>query len=312
MKKFLIRISLFFCLLCFTGIILDLFISERLKKCTHERKYRCWNEIICRQPDCNVVIMGSSRAWVQYSPKILESACGKTFYNLGLDGSCIDRQIPRYSIYRQFNKKPAAIIQNLDLFMLNKTNGYEREQFFPYLRSKIFQEYVKNEDFSFCEKWIPCYRYFGYGSDVWYGISGKENEGNESKFYNGYSGIEREWSENDFQKFRKMEKNHVKIDPEMRDRFENYIRQASEENIKIIFVYAPFYIDAVIKTENLDEIRNTFSEISEKYNVPVLDYTYHPISHDRKYFYNAMHLNRQGAELFSEILSQDLIKLDIF
>ena len=44
----------------------------------------------------------------------------------------------------------------------------------------------------------------------------------------------------------------------------------------------------------------------DKYDIPILDYTYMDICYDTTYFYNAMHLNALGADLFSEKLAHDL------
>jgi hypothetical protein len=51
--------------------------------------------------------------------------------------------------------------------------------------------------------------------------------------------------------------------------------------------------------------------IAREQGVPFLDYSDHPISHDRANFYNASHLNRMGSEGFSRVLAHDLGRLGI-
>ena len=54
-----------------------------------------------------------------------------------------------------------------------------------------------------------------------------------------------------------------------------------------------------------------YDSIARKYDIPILDYNYDPISYDTAYFYNAMHSNKKGAELFSVKLTHDIDSLGI-
>ena len=49
-----------------------------------------------------------------------------------------------------------------------------------------------------------------------------------------------------------------------------------------------------------------FDNIAKKYDIPILNYTYDSLSYDTLYFYNAMHLNKMGAEIFSTKLARDI------
>jgi lysophospholipase L1-like esterase len=93
--------------------------------------------------------------------------------------------------------------------------------------------------------------------------------------------------------------------------FGEYLLKAKSENIKVIFVYAPFHIRAMRKIKNVDKMFLMFDSIAKKYDIPILNYTYDSISYDTTYFYNAMHLNKKGAELFSAKLARDIDSLVI-
>jgi lysophospholipase L1-like esterase len=77
------------------------------------------------------------------------------------------------------------------------------------------------------------------------------------------------------------------------------------------FVYAPIYIEVTNKLVNKDEMYEAYQTIANKYNIPILDYNYHPISCDSTNFYNATHLNKKGSMLFSTQLAHDLDSLGI-
>ena len=56
-------------------------------------------------------------------------------------------------------------------------------------------------------------------------------------------------------------------------------------------------------------MHNMFADLAADFDIPYLDYTYYELSYDTTYFYNTMHLNTIGADLFSKKLAQDLDSL---
>lgn len=54
-----------------------------------------------------------------------------------------------------------------------------------------------------------------------------------------------------------------------------------------------------------------YKGIADRHNCPFLDYTNDPICYDTLNFYNAMHLNAHGANLFSAELAHDLDSLGL-
>ena len=59
-----------------------------------------------------------------------------------MNGRPVDAQIIKYHAYRrQGNAKPKLIIYELYGGSMDKSNGYQREQFLPYLKdAKLWQE----------------------------------------------------------------------------------------------------------------------------------------------------------------------------
>ena len=45
--------------------------------------------------------------------------------------------------------------------------------------------------------------------------------------------------------------------------------------------------------------------------IPILDYTHMSLCEDTSYFYNAMHLNKKGSDIFSDSLANDIKKMGI-
>ena len=90
-----------------------------------------------------------------------------------------------------------------------------------------------------------------------------------------------------------------------------FLSERQKEGIRILFCYAPIYIGVIGKMDNYSEMRDFYQMLADRYDIPILDYTYSDISMDTMYFYNATHLNKTGAELFSIQLAHDLDSIGV-
>ena len=135
MRKFLINSACFAAILLVFAIVADRYVSDNLRH-SKERKYAAWNGIYNDTVCYDLVINGSSRAWVHYDPHILDSILHLNTYNLGIDGSGINRQMIKYHKYCELHGQPKYLIQNIDLFTMACTFGYEQ-------RSKFLVDAVK-------------------------------------------------------------------------------------------------------------------------------------------------------------------------
>lgn len=302
MKKFIKHILIFGVALFGFLIVCDAVTTYAFHK-KQTRKYAVWNDILHTDIDADVLIMGNSRAWGQYSTYILDSILHVNSYNIGMDGSAFNRQKVRYDIYRHYqHKKPLMMIQNVEDFTLNRSKGYEREQFMPYMMYPYFRHRIMEEEpFSFAERYVPMYRYY---------MNNFYEDYNKFDFpvYKGYGGEDKEW---DGTELTKQQPYKETIDSVTYHMFEEYIEETKEEGIQLVLVFAPMYTKARELIQNHDEIHQLYRTLSAEYEIPFLDYSEWYLSGDTTYFYNAMHLNREGAELFSTQLAHDLDSLDV-
>ena len=83
---------------------------------------------------------------------------------------------------------------------------------------------------------------------------------------------------------------------------EEFIKNCLSQNIKLIFVCPPEHIlgqKFICKRNYLLEQYNYFSE---KYKIPFVNFSSDSICNNKFYFYNARHLNKIGAEIFTRKL----------
>jgi len=302
MKKFLYRLLMIGMSFGVVLSIIDYYYSEIVAESNHHRSVEAWYDLMHGKIDADIIVMGSSRAWVHINPLILDSILHLNTYNIGIDGSTINRQIHKYNLFRKYNKKPKLIIQNIDTWSLGYGTGYEKEQFFPYFwNMDMRKEFFSSEPLSKREKYIPMYRYRDIDIKRLFLKS-------PQTLTKGYKGIIREWNGEEYNNVKSL---YFKNDDATVEMFDEYLAQTKAEGIKVVFVYTPQYIGATQKITNIDEMHNCYKKIADKYNIPILDYSHMNICYDTAYFYNAMHLNKQGAEIFSDSLAHDINRLNL-
>ena len=102
----------------------------------------------------------------------------------------------------------------------------------------------------------------------------------------GYEGKERHWDGSNFKRIKEIR--FAPNDTTAR-LFDEYLAKAKEEDIKVILVYAPQYIGVTNKTSNQAYMHEWYQQIADRYDFPILDYTY--------------------MEIFSDSLAHDLKRL---
>ena len=307
MEKFIVRTFFTFLAVALAAVGLDFYITSNLHR-SDARLFQSWNDLFYGNMNCDAVIMGSSRGFVQYSPAILDSVLGTDFYNLSVDGRCIDAEVAKYNAYVNHNPKPKLVIQNVDFGNLLMSNGYEREQFTPYLYDRVlFNEIKAFEDFTVWDKYLPLVRYSGYTEVIKEGLH-LPNKLNKYPLYKGYFGRDEQW---DGTAFRNVSHVDFSVNPQAVEIFDEYLASCKEDNIQVVLVFAPIYIGVTEKMDEPQQMFDYYQRFSDKYGFPILNYTYDSISYDTAYFYNATHMNRTGAELFSRKLAHDIDSLHL-
>lgn len=307
MKRFLIKLGITAAALLAVAWGVDLLITNNLRH-REIRMFSTYNAILNDNLHCDALVMGSSRGQVQYDVRIIDSIAGLDCYNISVDGRCIDAEVTIYNFYRRHCPKPRLIIQNIDWGNLLMSNGYEREQYLPYLCSDnaLYREISEREGFTWADHWLPLVRYAGYHNIIRKGLDFRTIRPYDPN-YKGYIAHDASW---DGTAFAQIDTLGFTINPEAVEIFDRYLAQCQAEGICVVMVYAPFYIGATRKMGSaVDSMFALYQSFADRYGCDILNYTYDSISFDTLNFYNASHLNRRGAELFSTKLAKDLKKL---
>lgn len=304
MKKFVFKIFYFFFPVIILSYPIDYVISFYLSKSNQAPgEFEVMDDIYNSKANCDIAIYGSSKAWVHIDPKIMSDSLNCKVYNFGNDGHTFDLQYLRHLEFLKHNIKPKTIILSVDIFSFHDPLGlYEAGQYLPYMlwnfdimKYTSFYNYYNRLEYI-----IPLVRYLGKTNELKtvseYMVNGVPTE----KYrHNGYLGRDLKWND-DFDKVKAKKKSHIiKLDQEKLNLFNSFIKECKEMKINLILLYTPEYIEGQKFVSNRKELIELYKKIAKEYHLKFYDYSSDEICFDKKLFYNAGHMNKRGAEIFT-------------
>ena len=313
MFKFIKNIVVFIAIIVLLAVVADLMVSKGLTM-TERGHFYTMNTLMNKKLDADVIILGNSRAVGSYNPYIIDSILGANSRNLGVSAQPFGVSYLRWQLYNRNNKKPKLVILNIDFRELRiVSNGFEKEQYYPYMTDSLVKPYLDLYGFSWAEKHIPMYRYRGDYKLIMLGISELLHLYHNQKgdYYKGYSNVNTEWDGLNLKSILSKGKVKGQCDPNAVALLERFLQETRDSEIPVIFVYAPLY---KLLKDNLEErnVRNVYQELSQRYQIPLLDFSEMTFSSDTNYFMNSHHVNKKGANAFSTELAQSIDSLVFF
>jgi hypothetical protein len=316
MKKLIIKIVLFLLPILIVAFPIDYYLSNYFKKSHINGDIEVWNDIYQGEINCDIAVYGSSRAWVHINPLIMEDTLKQSVYNFGIDGHNFWLQYLRHLEFKQYNHSPKMIILSVDEFSLQKReNLYNPDQFLPFmLWSKRIYEYTSSyKGYSVLDYYVPLIRYMGkweiMGASIkslFYDINNSQKIRNK-----GFKGQKSKWND-DFEKAKKKQSAYVaELDSASILLFNQFVRECKESCTELILVYTPEYIEGQNFISNRQEIIAIYKNTAKDYDLLFLDYSNDELCYHKRFFYNALHLNSEGADLFTKKLASDIKKQKI-
>lgn len=314
MKKFLITFLVWLSIPLALAYATDYMITTGLRK-SDLRKYAVWNDIYQGEMNPDVMAIGSSRVWCGYNTYIMDSLLKCDSYDLALVGHNFDFQSIMYDTYRRFNSKPKVILVNTDFLStlgITSDKGYEREQFFPYIKDNTLISQVKDvKQISLLDRYLPLVRYFGYreefeeGLESFFGRTTFQDGG----MHKGYRDNNSQWERGDV--LPKDTLVFTPFSPDVCGTLELFTKHSCEEGIQLVFVKSPVYLPLRDKFANIHQSDSAFESIANRYDIPILDYYFSSVCEDTTNFYSPGHLNQKGARAFTIELCHDLDSMGI-
>ena len=312
MKKFLLKTLGFAALVLVLAFGLDRLICRGLLK-MDDYRFQDYRAMIHGGMDNDILIMGNSRGKSHFDTRVIDSLSQKQSFNISIGGYPINAQLLKYQLYREHNRKPALIIQNIDYMtirvMSDIRHQHESEQFFPLVYDKVMRKELRESGYGFLELNMPLYRFFGYQQVIKNGLMEALHVKHYSRpSYKGFLPEKGQWNGSELAR---MKPENVVLSEEGKALFEDYLAQCRADSIQVVLVNSPLYAGAREKLLGYDDARVYFEQVAEKYGCLYLDYTDTPVCYDTTQFVVSVHLNERAAWAFSETLMEDLKSLKI-
>lgn len=299
MRKFLLHIILFFAIVGVVDVCVG-FGGRYLQGHAKGGSTRKFDDLVMKDSH-DVLILGSSRAHHHYDTPFLSDTLGLDVYNAGFDGNgvvladgVLEMTLRRY--------RPGMVVYDVepvfDINVYDKDNHHTRyiKNLKPYYREAGVSDIIK--DVSMAEWRKVQSGLIRYNTEILGMVLDNV--------------IDRGTERGGFQPLKgKMEKEPEPKAPKdvVRDSFklvyiEKLIRLCQENDVPLILVGSPKY------GQKNSEALQPVKEIAKKYDVRFLDYYAEPsfMAH-KEWFKEPMHLNSEGARVFSKMIAQEISEL---
>lgn len=311
MKQFLIKIVAFLILLLVLSIGLDIVITKGLQRFY---EYDTEAMIDLRNPNVNpdFVVLGSCQAVCSYSPEVIDSALHTDSYIFGAYNLTLPAHLALWEEYKLYHTKyPSYVLMTVDYSDLHyaplKATVMEK-QFIPMVYDKPIREYMLSDGgYNALEVYTPLYRYFGYHQSIKNGIMGFS--GVRTGRRDRYKGHEKTSIGYEFARADLPDDNYIVVEPELVNCLSALLNELQVSGVKPILVTAPLGYELSDMINNAEDAYRVYDSLANQYGIPYLRFHDHTICRDTAMFNTPAHLNYIGAEVFTKLLMDTLIKL---
>lgn len=302
MKQFLKNSALFFCLLIGIIFLIQLGISYRIKG----KSVTGYDTLeLTTNTNADLVFIGSSRCWAHFDPIFFEENYHLKSVNIGMNGhSDLMASMLRLQNYLAKNKAPKFVILNIDPYIsvgsiehnikfVNK-NDYARFAFFP---KKEDQEFMKYFGFNSAERYIPLYALFKYQLFIDCVTLNYSNT-----FPRGFELNDEKWDTIKYPISNISKKYYYK--PNQTQNISNAIKKLNalckKNTIQLICIQTPVY-----KIAYEPEAFERQKKICQQLKIPFIDISESYLKDKTDYFYNVIHLNKNGVFEMNKLLKNE-------
>ena len=297
MKKFLLRIVLFFALVALVDLACGAAFNMLRGKLKGGRSYK--SEYVFRSCKDDILILGSSRADHHYVPSVLEDSLGYTCYNAGEMGCGIVPAYIRYELVSKRQKPKLVLYEVTPLYDYLQDDGYSR--YLGVVRPYSSNPLVKpmyldfSDDMEQIRLLSSMYR---NNSSI---LNLLKDLLRPAPDYKGYEPLKGKINPEDISK-REIVGRSVVIDSLKLKWLEKLIVKTQEDGVPLVFIVSPSLRAAADMPGYAPMI-----ELCEKHDVPLIDNsTREEFVGEYKYFQDLSHLNHEGAVAYSKFVASEI------
>lgn len=251
----------------------------------------------------DIIVLGSSRGAMNVIASQLAQEAQQTCYNLSYPGSDVTFHTFILKTLLQFNEKPKTLLLALDdpsELLEAPSITFRKDKLYPFVKYNFINEVlIEHGDRNFTSHFMCLSRinttHFQFG---------KERSTSETVLPCGSMIVE--GTNPHFSKQFDARCQNYESANELKTKQKallEIIEQCKKHQIELVFVFSPNFKDRNLAFEKRMQEFGLYSVKTYVYNAQ------NPIYKDCNYFYDASHLNRKGAEIFTKELSLFLKKM---
>ena len=307
MKKFLLNIAKYIFIVYVFFLLMEVVIYDRITK-PNKRYYVQFDWFDNVQHNSQILALGNSRTWVQLNPFIIADSTRKSCEIIACDGQ--DATLVYYKLKKYLinNKLPEILLIQFDANFYGKSDEmYGSKNWSPgYFMNRIqFGNAKTYSGYKFYYQFMPM-----VGIDVKTRLKILQNQtiSKDSLFEKrrGYFP-----NEQNFQGTWKTNR-QINMGGTRNSHIDSIILLATQNNIKVILVTPPCSTITINNSkEYSQQLKANYKQMCVQFNSHLdwLDLHNHPLNADSSNFYNHLHLNKKGSEIYSKIIANKLKSL---
>lgn len=249
-----------------------------------------------------LLILGSSRAACQFVPEVFEKQCGKTVWNAGMTGATLPLFRTTLEAWLENHPAPEVVIINLDIHALNDAmdSVFDYPRYLPFLQNEALYNGLCRQDKKFAAyRFVVPYalaqgntRLLNAALRGWLYAPADAQQGYEASVKRGYTGS----------MYALLTRGKASMpSAEYLDELHVLIALCRAKKIKPVLVIAPLWRERQLRITNYDQLVEALKAEAKKNQAAFFDFSGAALAGIEEHFTDPAHLNRKGAEKFSEL-----------
>lgn len=270
-----------------------------------------FEELLDKSTNYDIVMLGSSRTHLHNDPKVIDNITGLNSYNAGIEGGSMMELNVVMNGYLEAHPAPKLVVMEVSMLSLNieKSPASNPTFFLKHLSNKAVAATLDSTwKFTGFFKYLPFFRLSQY-DDINKTYALKGFRGAKEPMYGGnYKG----YAENSTAVITDTSANNtigcqwVNFSAKGQAYLDDILASCKKKNVPVVLIYSPEYKQLNFRCPEGPRVIDSIAALAKQYDIPFWNYLSNPICDNYKLFANIGHLNKQGAEVFSAILGNDI------
>ena len=308
MKKFIFQLFIFLLIIAVISYFFEYFVTFKLKSGNRYYFQADWHDL--KNHNSDVLIIGNSRSYVHCDPLKIQNKFNISAEVLAQNGQSIQLLWLKFKEYIRVNKFPKEIYLQFDqTFLVDKNELFG----FKYYSTNFFGDRINMTSLKNWKGYSNVYRFLPLASmepytalKILLNDTIKSYESFESS--RGYLPVNKKWEAN----WKKINIQNLEY-KQISKYADSFIIFSKKNNIKLYALSTP-QTPISYKIENTYKLVKLISDFQVKYNkeITFLNYNNSLVYNDSTLFYNHLHLNFKGSQLFMKYWLNDSISFKSF